>query len=101
MEDSRKLIAVSEWPLRASPHGEFSIRPLGHGGPRLERSMRDVRAVISGVEPVCRAGQPVFHGTFLLAEAVLGFGGGGLLVVNKKFLIGNLRSLFPLRFHAV
>src|SRR5437667_2717142 len=83
MEDSRKLIAVSEWPLRAGPHGEFSIRPLRHGRPRLERSMRDVRDVISGVEPVCRAGQPFFHGTLLLAEAVLGFG-GVLLEVSKK-----------------
>src|SRR6266404_3668937 len=49
MENSRKLIAVGEWPLRAGPHGEFSIiSPLRYGRARLERSMSDVRDVISG-----------------------------------------------------
>src|SRR6267154_5268093 len=85
MENRRKLIAVGEWPLRAGPNGKFSISPLRHGRARLERSMSDVRNVISGIEPVRRAGQPFFHGTLLLAEAVLGVGGGILLQVNKEF----------------
>ena len=56
MENRRKLIAVSEWPLRAGPHGEFSISPLRHGRARLERSMSDVRNGIRRVEPVRRDG---------------------------------------------
>src|SRR5258708_462546 len=55
MENRRKFIAVGKWPLRASPHGEFSISPLRHGRARLERSMSDVRNVISGVEPMRRS----------------------------------------------
>src|SRR5258708_40079305 len=101
MENRRKLIAVSEWPLRAGPHGEFSISPLRQGRARLERSMRNVRNVISGVEPMRRACQLFFHGTFLLAEPVLDFGGPVLLQVGKKFLMGDLRNLFPFRFHRV
>src|SRR5712671_5464601 len=85
MENRRKLIAVGEGPLRASPDGEFSISPLRHGRARLERSMSDVRNGIRRVEPVRRARQLLFHGTLLLSEAVLGVGGGALLQVSKKF----------------
>src|SRR6266436_832362 len=101
MENRCKLIAVGEWPLRAGPHSEFSLVPPRYGRARLERSMSDVRNGIRRVEPMRCAGQPFFHGTLLLSEAVLGFGGGVLLQVGKKFLIGDLRNLFPFRFHGV
>src|SRR2546427_9167351 len=101
MENSRELVAVGEWPLRASPHREFPIGPLSHGRARLQRSMCDVCNSVGCVEPMRGACQPLFHGTFLLSETVLGLGGPVLLEIRKKFLIGNLWKLFPFRVYGL
>src|SRR6266849_7332646 len=79
MENRRKLVAVGEGPLRTGPDREFPIGPLSHRRARLERSMRDVRDVVSGVEPMRRARQPLFHGASLVSKAVPGSAGGGPL----------------------
>src|SRR6266849_7610382 len=61
MENSSELVAVGERALRPSPHRELSIGPLSYSRPRLERSMRDKRNSISGVEPMRGARQALFH----------------------------------------
>ena len=45
--------------------------------------------------------QPLFNRTFLLVKTILGFRCGVLLKVGEEFFTGNLRNLFPFRFHGV
>src|ERR1700693_2945657 len=49
-EDVGEFTADAEGTLRASADGQLVAGPLGDGGARLERSMRDVGDGVSGVE---------------------------------------------------
>ena len=101
VEHEGEFVAVGEGPLRAGPHGEFSVGPLGYGRAGLERSMRDVRNSVGCIQPMRRAGQRFFHGSFLLAISIIGFRGRILLEIGKKFLVRNLRHFFPLRMDRI
>src|SRR5260370_23651324 len=101
MESSREFIAVGEGPLRARPHREFSTGPLGNRRSGLKRSMRDISNVVGSVEPVRRACEPVFDGTFLLPETIFRLQSSVLLEIRKNLLARNLRHFFPLRMDGI
>src|SRR5713101_2390507 len=97
MKNIREFIAVGERPLRSGPHREFPIGPLRYGRTRLERSMRDVRDVVTRVKPMRRACQTFFDGSLLLPKSILGFRRSILLEIRKDLLARDLRHFFPLR----
>src|ERR1700674_1699378 len=101
MKHIGKLVADSKRPLRAGPNREFSIGPLSYGRSRLERSMRDVRNGVSRVKPVRRACQPLFDGSFLLAESLLRFRSCVLLEKRKDLLARDLRHFFSLGMNRI
>src|SRR5260370_7566794 len=96
MENFRKLVAVGKRPLRPGPHRQLPISPLSYGCSRLERKMRDVGNGVGCVEPMRRACQPLFHGTFLLSESILGFRSCVLPEIRKDLRPRGLRHFLPL-----
>src|SRR6267142_7231820 len=86
-----EVIADGKGPLCSSPNRQFPAGPFGNGGTRFERCVRDIVNGVGRVQTVRGVREAVFHGTFLIAMAILGTAGGLFLEICEELLVRNLR----------
>ena len=96
MKRLHEFVANAEWALRSCPHGQLVVVPLGHGGARLKRRMRNVLHGVLLFQLQVGACHGLCHGTgYMLRAFIAGRLSGLFFRYSKRPSIRWLRGHIP------